>query len=151
MTGGEKALVVGAVGLGILAFLKSRSAASALPPNLSGPSTLTPTFTDLGPGAGILAPIYNVTKPLAPVIQKPLAVINNRIGGFNPYGKLTRNSDGSYTDSAGCKITFLPNGTMHRDCGSIGNQFTHSNTYKAGKTVVHALSTAYKDTLGRIF
>jgi hypothetical protein len=115
MTGGEKALVVGAVGLGIIAILKSRTS----PTNVISPPGSPPVINSrfdrsaiglAGPlGAPLAIVADNVTTPV-------ISSINKAVGGVNPYAGLKKNPDGTYTDGMGCTIKFNANGTYQRTC-----------------------------------
>ena len=115
MKAGEIILIGGAVGLGILAIVKARQAqSSAVVPPAGSPGTIDAHFDMSGLGAaGPLAPIL---APLQPAVKGTIDTVNKKIGGANPYAGLTKNSDGTYTDGMGCKLTFKPDGTYNRVC-----------------------------------
>lgn len=89
------------------------------PTNLTQQPPLTPTFVDPPVAAiPIVGTLYRTLKPLEKPIQNGLAKVNTAIGGVNPYGNLTPNGDGTYTDGAKCKITPNKDGSYNRDCGA---------------------------------
>jgi hypothetical protein len=115
MKAGEIILIGGAVGLGILVIVKARQAqSSAVVPPAGAPPIVNAQFDMSGLGAaGPLAPIL---APLQPAVKGTIDTVNKKIGGANPYAGLTKNSDGTYTDGMGCKLTFKPDGTYNRVC-----------------------------------
>ncbi len=113
MKGGEILLVAGAAGLGIFAIIKFRNSASVSPPP-GGAPTVTATFDMSGLGAA--GPLGAPLAVLQPTVKAGVDKLNSAIGGSNPYAGLKRNSDGTYTDGQGCKLTFKPDGTYTRVC-----------------------------------
>jgi hypothetical protein len=160
MTGGEKLLIAGAVGVVGLALLKARANASAPPPTTA---TGGPAFSNIPTGT-VVAPSLSPTFgslialfPYAPQVSALAAVsitpvvndINKAIDGANPYGGLTKNANGTFTDGMGCIITFHADGSYDRNCGGYFSHITpklkaigNAATVVAGAVASSAQGTA---------
>jgi hypothetical protein len=111
MSGGEKVLIAGVVGVGVFAYLKFRSNQQTnLPPSAYAPPTIKAQVSLAG------------APPALQPLQGPAsnAVHNlNKALGLAPgiQADWTRNPDGTYTDGSNCKITLSPDGkTYTRKC-----------------------------------
>jgi hypothetical protein len=134
MTGGEKLLIAGVAGLGIVAILRFRNAsATQVSPPVSGPMNLNPHFDMSGIAAA--GPFGAPLAVLQPVVSGGINKLNSAIGGANPYAGLKRNADGTYTDGTGAKITFNADGTITRKAQS----WTSTN---GGKLIVGTANVA---------
>jgi hypothetical protein len=119
MKGGEIILVAGAAGLGIFAILKFKNSQSS---NVVAPPGAPPTISanfDMS-GIGAAGPLGAPLAVLQPTVKAGIDKIDSSLGLTNPYAGLKKNSDGTYTDGMGCKLTFKPDGTYTRNCGNGG-------------------------------
>jgi hypothetical protein len=158
MTGGEKVLIVGAAGLGIVAFLKYRSA-TALPVSPSvGTAPTGPVvggFVQTGPVLPQFGPVYAALKPIADNITTPLInKVNSVVGGYNAYGaptNLTQNPDGTFssTDQMGIKTTYNKDGTVTRT-NTVGYFTPAAKQVKAAATGVKNAAVGVVDDFKRI-
>jgi hypothetical protein len=157
MTGGEKVLIVGAAGLGIVAFLKYRSAAVPISSPVGSPPTgpVVGGFVQTGPVLPQLGPAYAVLKPIADNITTPaINKLNSAIGGYNPYGpptNLTQNPDGTFssTDQMGIKTTYNKDGTVTRT-NTVGYFTPAAKQIKAAATGVKNVAVGVVDDFKRI-
>lgn len=112
MTGGERLLIVGAAGLGIVAFLKFRqNNPNQISPPV-GPSSLNPRFDMSGLGAA--GPLGAPLAVLQPLVAGGINKLNSAFGGANPYAGLTKNANGTYTDGLGANVKLNSDGTVTR-------------------------------------
>lgn len=123
MTGGEKLLIGGAVGLGIFAYLKFRSNNQSSPPiSTTAPPRIKATVSLAGAPPALV--------PLAQPAANAIHNLNSAIG-LQPglQADWTRNPDGTFTDGQGCKITLAPDGKSYtRKCpGGTGIQHAISS------------------------
>jgi hypothetical protein len=139
-------------------FLAGPGAAKPLPlghsPSVTPGTTSAPQvkggFADLGPGAPVLAPLWKVVKPLAPVVQAGIADVNKALGTKDFAGAPTNiriNADGSATatDASGCTLRWARPGTNYtRDCGSLSQQWDRSNVKHAIDSVGHGIASGVK-------
>ncbi len=147
MSAAKIILAAAAVGIGLVVLSRSSAvAAPARAPAPSGPSTLNPTATTIVPPLPGLGQAYAVLKPVADHITTPLVhSINSAVGGVDPYGKLTRNADGTYTDGTGATVTLNANGTITRKAAPGYSSWYYNNIghpiSQAGTGVVHAFES----------
>lgn len=148
---GKLLLIAGAVGVGLVVL--SRSSATAGPasrgpvPGTAPPpagTQLNPTFAHIVPPLPGLAQAYTVLKPVEKPLQSALANLNRDLGfSTGPFGPLTSNGDGTYTNGFGDRVTPLPNGKVAITAGP------HASWYEkhiggpisdAGTSVGHIIS-----------
>lgn len=111
MSGGEKVLIAGAVGLGVVAYLKFRSNAQS---NLSPSASAPPRIKAVVSLAGAPPALAALQGPAANAIHNL-----NKALGLAPglQADWTRNPDGTYTDGSNCKITLSADGKSYtRKC-----------------------------------
>lgn len=139
MTGGEKLLVVGAAGLGIVAILKfKQNNPSQISPPV-GASNINPQFDMSGIGAA--GPLGAPLAVLQPGVKAGIDALNKGIGGANPYAGLTKQADGSYKDGLGASYTFNADGTYTRKNPSWKQTNGGKIIYGTGSAVVNAFKS----------
>lgn len=143
MTGGEKVLVVGALGLGVFAYLKFRNVSqSKISPPV--PTSASPNLVNSVLGLPGLRQAYLVLKPIADNVTTPVInKLNSAVGGPNVYGPpaVVIDSKGNVTSKGvgGTTITYKPGGGVTISGGnSVGSKIS-----KGATGAIHAIESIF--------
>jgi hypothetical protein len=152
-------LAAAAVGIALVVISRSSAGAGTSPaapaPGAPAGTKLEATFAPLVPPLPGIGPAVAVIKPIADNVTTPIINgLNNglksvgavgpvQLGG-SPYGPLVKNTDGTFTDGTGAKITPNADGTYTRSLPpSQSNWYTRNvgePASQAGTAVVHLVS-----------
>lgn len=161
MSIGKILFAAAVVGVGLVVLSRSSSASPAAAPGpvpgtapLPAGTTLKATFAPIVPSLPGLGQAYAVLKPVADNLTTPVINgLNGAIGSFgsvgpvklggSPYGPLTANGDGTFTNGFGDRVTPNADGTTTvtpSKNASGYEKYVGAPLSQAGTTVSHLIS-----------